>query len=227
MAKSKFKKFKKPLSKVEGFDAVVDGAAKPALWTGYATALGAIESLAKEGKSNKKAKKRRRQALKAVKKLAKHAAGKKALKARPLTKKSSTPNSDEIDTAAKIKTPAVARLIGMPDEQTNVVPLSASTQVSTETPGRAPGAVEGPFDGKGDDLQLIAGVGPKLEQTLHDLGIWHFEQIASWDSDAIAWVDEHLRFSGRIEREDWVAQAAALSRGGREEYIRVFGKEPR
>ena len=41
------------------------------------------------------------------------------------------------------------------------------------------------------------------------------------------WVDGYLRFRGRIERENWVGQAAALARGGEAEYIRVFGKKPR
>ncbi|MEO1746586.1 MAG: hypothetical protein AAFR13_08670 [Pseudomonadota bacterium] len=76
-------------------------------------------------------------------------------------------------------------------------------------------------------MQLIAGVGPKLEQVLNGLGIFHFDQIANWGDDEVAWVDEHLKFSGRIGREDWINQAAALARGGRDEYVRVFGKEPR
>jgi predicted flap endonuclease-1-like 5' DNA nuclease len=40
-------------------------------------------------------------------------------------------------------------------------------------------------------------------------------------------VDDHLRFRGRIEREDWVSQAKALAKGGEAEYIKVFGKKPR
>jgi predicted flap endonuclease-1-like 5' DNA nuclease len=40
-------------------------------------------------------------------------------------------------------------------------------------------------------------------------------------------VDDHLRFRGRIEREDWVRQAKALAKGGEAEYIKVFGKKPR
>ncbi|MEO0545182.1 MAG: NADH-quinone oxidoreductase subunit NuoE [Pseudomonadota bacterium] len=81
--------------------------------------------------------------------------------------------------------------------------------------------------GKADDLKLIAGVGPKLEQTLNSLGFWHFHQIAAWTADDIAVVDDQLRFKGRIERDDWVKQAAALAKGGRDEYVKVFGKEPR
>ncbi|MDW3222286.1 MAG: NADH-quinone oxidoreductase subunit NuoE [Paracoccaceae bacterium] len=61
-----------------------------------------------------------------------------------------------------------------------------------------------------DDLKRISGVGPKLEQTLNSLGIWHYDQVAGLTPEDIAWVDERLRFKGRIERDDWVGQAKAL-----------------
>ena len=78
-----------------------------------------------------------------------------------------------------------------------------------------------------DDLKLISGVGPRLEEKLHALGIYRFEQIAAWTAEEIAWVDSHLNFRGRILRDDWKRQAEALARGGVEEYVRVFGKKPR
>lgn len=78
-----------------------------------------------------------------------------------------------------------------------------------------------------DDLKMIAGVGPKLEQVLNGLGIWTFAQVAAWTPQEVAWVDDYLQFKGRIERDDWIAQAAALAKGGRDEYVKVFGKEPR
>ena len=78
-----------------------------------------------------------------------------------------------------------------------------------------------------DDLKMISGVGPKIEGILHTLGIYAFGQIASWRKAEREWVDGYLKFKGRIEREDWVKQAKALAKGGRDEYVRVFGKEPR
>ena len=77
-----------------------------------------------------------------------------------------------------------------------------------------------------DNLQLISGVGPKLESTLHSLGIYTYAQIAGWKKAELEWVDGYLRFKGRIEREDWVKQATALAKGGVDEYVRVFGKKP-
>ncbi len=71
---------------------------------------------------------------------------------------------------------------------------------------------DAPDGGQADDLKKISGVGPKLEQTLNELGIWHYEQVAALTKDDIAWVDERLRFKGRIERDDWVGQAKDLAK---------------
>ena len=78
-----------------------------------------------------------------------------------------------------------------------------------------------------DDLKMISGVGPKIEATLHELGIFTFAQVAGWTRTEREWVDGYLNFKGRIERDDWAKQAEALARGGEAEYIRVFGKKPR
>jgi len=78
-----------------------------------------------------------------------------------------------------------------------------------------------------DDLKKISGVGPKIEGTLHSLGIYTFAQVAAWKKAEREWVDGYLNFKGRIDREDWLKQAKALAKGGEAEYIRVFGKKPR
>jgi predicted flap endonuclease-1-like 5' DNA nuclease len=78
-----------------------------------------------------------------------------------------------------------------------------------------PGALtDSPRAGGADDLKRISGVGPKLEETLNSLGLWHFDQVAGLKKKDIAWVDERLRFKGRIERDDWVGQAKVLAKGG-------------
>ncbi len=64
-----------------------------------------------------------------------------------------------------------------------------------------------------DDLKAIAGVGPKLEKVLNELGIWTYGQVAALQPAEIAWLDDHLGFAGRIGRDDWVGQAKALSAG--------------
>jgi predicted flap endonuclease-1-like 5' DNA nuclease len=69
-----------------------------------------------------------------------------------------------------------------------------------------------------DDLKLISGVGPKLEETLNELGIYHFDQVAKFKKKDIGWVDARLRFKGRIERDDWMSQAKILAKGGETEF---------
>jgi len=67
--------------------------------------------------------------------------------------------------------------------------------------------------GKADDLKMIKGVGPKLEKELNAAGVYHFDQIASWNAEQVAWADQHLvSFKGRVSRDDWVAQAAGLAK---------------
>jgi large subunit ribosomal protein L21 len=63
-----------------------------------------------------------------------------------------------------------------------------------------------------DDLKLLSGVGPALEKKLVAGGVTTFAQIAAWNADDIAAMDEKLSFKGRIEREGWVAQAAELAK---------------
>jgi len=73
---------------------------------------------------------------------------------------------------------------------------------------RQPKALDKPA--KPSDLKAISGIGPKLEKVLNGLGIWTYGQIAAWTSEEIAWVEDYLSLAGRIGRDDWTAQAAAL-----------------
>ncbi len=82
-----------------------------------------------------------------------------------------------------------------------------------------PASLTGARDGKADDLKMIKGVGPKLEELLHGLGFYHFDQIAAWTPAEIAWVDDNLEgFKGRVMRDDWVAQAKVLAAGEETEF---------
>jgi len=76
---------------------------------------------------------------------------------------------------------------------------------------RAPKAIDKPE--ALDDLKLLAGVGPKLETVLNGLGVWTFAQVAAWEPEEIAWVDDYLGLNGRIRRDDWTGQARSLSDG--------------
>ncbi len=85
-------------------------------------------------------------------------------------------------------------------------------------PGR-PAPLSAPRGGKADDLKQIKGIGPKLEQLLNALGIYHFDQIAGWGAEEIAWLDSNLTgFRGRASRDNWVEQARVLAEGGSTEF---------
>ena len=87
----------------------------------------------------------------------------------------------------------------------------AAAQAAHKTPeGEKPELLAAPRDGRGDDLKLISGIGPKVEQKLNSLGVWHYAQISSWSQKEVDWVNAAISFAGRIERENWVAQAAQL-----------------
>ncbi len=73
-------------------------------------------------------------------------------------------------------------------------------------------------EGGGDNLKEISGVGPKLESTLNDLGIYTFAQITEWSDADVAWVDARLTFKGRIVRDDWIGQAKLLAGGAETEF---------
>ena len=74
-----------------------------------------------------------------------------------------------------------------------------------------PHVLKRPRKGGADQLQRVLGVGPRLEELLNELGVFHYDQIADWDDDNLAWINQYLRFKGRIERESWIEQAAALA----------------
>jgi predicted flap endonuclease-1-like 5' DNA nuclease len=80
-------------------------------------------------------------------------------------------------------------------------------------------------EGGPDDLKQIKGVGPKLETTLHGMGIFHFDQIASWGPKEQAWMDDNLAgFKGRATRDEWVPQAKTLAAGGATEFSKKVDK---
>jgi predicted flap endonuclease-1-like 5' DNA nuclease len=94
----------------------------------------------------------------------------------------------------------------------------ATAPVMSDAP-RRPAGLAAARAGSADDLKRIKGIGPKLEQLCHSLGFYHFDQIAGWTADEIAWVDDNLEgFKGRVTRDDWVAQARILAAGGSTEF---------
>ena len=122
-------------------------------------------------------------------------------------------------TAAKSAKPAAKKPAAAPNAKPEAE--AVAPKAAAKAPAAPKGAVgevqpeilKKPRAGRADDLKLISGVGPKLEGVLNDLGFWHFDQIAAWTPEQVAWVDTRLKFKGRIERDNWIAQAAEFSKG--------------
>ena len=129
---------------------------------------------------------------------------------------------------AAVKPEPVAAPVPPAPPKPVVIPEPAAAPVAA-MPAAAPARMERPRGleaargGKPDQLQRINGIGPKNEKILHTLGFFHFDQIASWTPQQISWVDDHLKFNGRIGREEWIEQSRLLAGGAEEEFNQRFG----
>lgn len=102
---------------------------------------------------------------------------------------------------------------------------AAADAATAVTADDKPEMLDAPRGGAGDDLKQIKGVGPKMEQMLNTMGVWHFEQMASWSAKEVKWVDDNLEgFKGRVTRDDWVKQAKVLAEGGTTEFSKKVKK---
>ncbi|AJE48158.1 hypothetical protein [Celeribacter indicus] len=100
-----------------------------------------------------------------------------------------------------------------------IVPAAPVPVAPVPTPlpveGKPDNLRDAPREGGPDDLRVIRGVGPKLEAVLHEMGVYHYDQIAAWGPADVAYMDENLKgFKGRVTRDDWVGQATLLAQGG-------------
>jgi predicted flap endonuclease-1-like 5' DNA nuclease len=58
---------------------------------------------------------------------------------------------------------------------------------------------------------MISGIGPFIEERLHAIDIFTFRQISKFTAKDIDTINDAIEyFSGRIERDEWVAQAKEL-----------------
>ncbi|RBP50949.1 30S ribosomal protein S2 [Arenicella xantha] len=93
-----------------------------------------------------------------------------------------------------VEEPAVAEAAPVAAEPAPVVAEAAPVEASTTA---------------GDELTEINGIGPVIAGKLKEIGIATFKQIAEFTPEEVERVDAELNFKGRIEREEWIAQAKA------------------
>ena len=62
-----------------------------------------------------------------------------------------------------------------------------------------------------DDLKVISGIGPKMEKTLNNIGIYTYAQVSKMTKREYDLLDSITgSFPGRAERDDWAGQAKKL-----------------
>ena len=77
--------------------------------------------------------------------------------------------------------------------------------------GVEPAVLYGQLPDNIDNLQEIKGLGVAAEKQLNSLGIYHFQQLAEFNSCNIDWVEkQHKKLKGRFKRDNWIAQATHL-----------------
>jgi len=130
---------------------------------------------------------------------------KAAKKAAP--KKAEAKKADEAPTKAAETKPAAEKKPAAKKAAPKKEAPAASTGDLPE------GALFAAPEGPADDLKKISGVGPVLEKKLNALGITTFAQVAAFTPEDIAKVDDALSFKGRIERDNWLEQAAEFAKG--------------
>lgn len=127
-------------------------------------------------------------------------------KAAPAAKPKAEPSKVKVAPAAKPKAAAVA------------TPKAAAKPKAAVKPKAPPKAVIP------DNLELLKGVGPKLNTLLKSLGVTSFEQIANWSAADVREIDARLgTFAGRISRDNWVDQAKLLVAGDVKGFEKKYG----
>ena len=130
-------------------------------------------------------------------------------------------------TEVPLTTPWLGKVVTT-DPKTAAMPAAAVAEIAVaeaaaavSAAGSKPVALPAARGGVADNLQELEGIGPALEKLCHELGIFHFDQIAGWGAAEIAWMDGNLKgFRGRVSRDKWVAQAKIIVEAGLEEFRR-------
>jgi predicted flap endonuclease-1-like 5' DNA nuclease len=113
-------------------------------------------------------------------------------------------DSDEVEAEAADQTDDQADLGS--DDETHIEEHSFESEPSNDS-----ALNDSDTSNPRDDLKQIKGIGPAIEKTLHELGIFRFDQVAEMNEYDIDRIAKRLKgFRTRIYREDWIGQARTL-----------------
>lgn len=123
--------------------------------------------------------------------------------------------------ASKAAAPkAAAKVAAKPAAKPAAAKVEAAPVAADIGAGKKPKGLKAARRGKPDDLKLIEGIGAKLEERLNEWGVFHFDQIAAWGDQEVAYADNNVpRFKGRASRDKWVAQAKLIVSEGVDAFL--------
>ncbi len=122
------------------------------------------------------------------------------------------PGNDDAGRAVTLYCDLIARaaIDGLERSQTaSGVDLGASENpVAEELPaaGGTFAGIEAPR-GEPDDLKILTGLTPKMEQKLYEIGVYHYWQIADLDEGQAAALKAALRAGSEVDMARWVDEA--------------------
>lgn len=115
---------------------------------------------------------------------------------------------------------AAAKVAAKPAAKPAAAKAEAAPVAADTAAGKKPKGLKAARRGKPDDLKLIEGIGAKLEERLNEWGVFHFDQIAAWGDQEVAYADNNVpRFKGRASRDKWVAQAKLIVSEGVDAFL--------
>ena len=111
----------------------------------------------------------------------------------------------------------VVRITGVGGAKAKAAPAkkaAAAPKAEPKSAAPAKAAPKAAAPAGDDDLKMLTGVGPALETKLKDAGVTSFAQIAAWTDADIANLEETISgLAGKVEKGDWLANAAKLAKG--------------
>ena len=99
-------------------------------------------------------------------------------------------------------------------EKVKKAKAESAPKAKAQPASKAKAAKPAPVSSIPENLELIKGLGPKVNTLLKGLGVTNFAQVASWTAADVSEIDAQLgAFAGRITRDNWIDQAQLLAAG--------------
>lgn len=128
--------------------------------------------------------------------------------AEPVGPAHSKPVADALSAEANTTSPAISK----EPLASEVAPVSESEPelIAEQVLPTEPDLLKKPRNGTADDLTLISGIGKAIQDKLFKIGIFHYDQLADLNEEQTDWLNRNVGFAGRMQRENWGAQAKKL-----------------